>query len=181
MNANDINCTDNYTLPTGPRGERGPTGPPGADGLPGPQGPVGLQGLAGSSKIDISFTGKNTPYVKLNSTSYVTVGYVIFPGTAAFGTPSSVKLGYSGTDSFNDPLINSSVQFIVEDVTTNPSSPTQIAALIILLTDTTHIPKVATVSSLINLPTTEVVFRISVLTQGVANGQDARIYGFELK
>ena len=86
MNANDINCTDNYTLPTGPRGERGPTGPTGPQGLAGPQGAEGAPGNSGHSKIDVTFTGGEDPYVGLSSSSYVPIGYVIFPGTSTWNS-----------------------------------------------------------------------------------------------
>jgi hypothetical protein len=186
MNANDINCTDNYTLPTGPRGERGPTGPTGPQGLAGPQGAEGAPGNSGHSKIDVTFTGGEDPYVGLSSSSYVPIGYVIFPGTSTFGTPVEAKFGYSGIYSVTQTNLQTvpvyaTIEFIVEDVTTTPTTPAQVANGTFVFGDATHVPRVGIVNNFTNLSNTEVVFRISAKTADLGKKQDARIYGFELK
>jgi hypothetical protein len=188
MNASDINCTDNTTLPTGPRGERGPTGPTGPQGLAGPQGVEGAPGNSGHSKIDVTFTGGDEPYVGLNSTSYVPIGYVVFPGTSTFGTPVEAKFGYSGIyNATQTPLqilpVYATIEFIIEDVTTTPTAPTQVANGAFVFSDATHVPKVGIVNNFTNLSNTEVVFRISAKTADLGKGQgkEGRVYAFELK
>ena len=186
MNASDINCTDNTTLPTGPRGERGPTGPTGPQGLAGPQGAEGAPGNSGHSKIDVTFTGGDEPYVGLNSTSYVPIGYVVFPGTSTFGTPVEAKFGYSGiknTAQSNQQIvpINATIEFIVEDVTTTPTTPAQVANGTFVFGDATHVPRVGIVNNFTNLSNTEVVFRISAKTADLGKKQEGRVYAFELK
>ena len=186
MNASDINCTDNTTLPTGPRGERGPTGPTGPQGLAGPQGVEGAPGNSGKSKIDVTFTGGDEPYVGLNSTSYVPIGYVVFPGTSTFGTPVEAKFGYSGIfNSTQTPsqilAVFATIEFIIEDVTTTPTSPTQVANGTFVFGDATHVPRVGIVNNFTNLSNTEVVFRISAKTADLGKKQEGRVYAFELK
>jgi hypothetical protein len=186
-NATDINCTDNYSLPTGPRGDRGSVGATGATGPQGVQGATGPQGNSGASKIDLTFINNNLPYKEVSSTSYQEVAYFIFGGTASFGTPTSIRVGYSGIaySTPNSPDLNgvteSAMSFLVEDVT-DPNNPAQIAREQVTFTDSTHVPRILLDSTLTNLPTNSAVFKLSVRQEFLdKQAKPFRVYALELK
>jgi hypothetical protein len=102
MATSESHCTDNFTLPVGATGA---TGPAGADGPAGTSGSAPAQGPAGppgNTKIDVNFNLGGNPYTRVNSISTFVLGYVIFPGTTVFGTPTNLSFGYRVGPSAND-------------------------------------------------------------------------------
>jgi hypothetical protein len=184
-NATDINCTDNYSLPTGPRGARGAVGATGATGPQGIPGGTGPQGNTGASKIDLTFINNNLPYKEVTSTSYQEVAYFIFEGTTTFGTPTAVRVAYSGiayTGAVDTNGVSSAaLSFLLEDVT-DPNNPAQVAREQITFTDSTHVPRILLDSTLTNLPTNSAVFKLSVRQEYLEKLAPAfRVYALELK
>lgn len=164
MNASDIHCTDAFSLRQGPRGERGPQGQIGPAGPFGPIGPAGIPGTPGKSKIDIALRSNGNPYVQVQSTSFVPVGYFVFSGSTTFGTPAEFRVAVSSLSSSS--LINTRTTIILEDVTDN-ANITEICTL--THTDKDDTVTVISTTTLQNIPTDEAVFRISIKAESTSN------------
>jgi hypothetical protein len=174
-------CTDNFSLLVGPKGDKGVAGAVGPAGPAGKQGPTGGVGNAGSSKVDVTFSNDTTPYVEVSSLgNYVTIGYVLFPGSTAFGTASYINVVAS---MINAGGISSSFNIKVEDVTGGISN--LIASMTSSTGAATEVLEILTDTSLNNLPTTAAVFKISANLASKASALQVkptlRLYAFELR
>jgi len=119
----------------------------------------------GTNEIIVSLTDYTRPYVMNNSTSYGTMAYLLFEGTDAIGTPSSIKLlvwSKSSSKDYDIRIVRTDNGDVVAAIT--GQNNTEIA--------------IKDLGSLSNLPTGATILEVQ---SKVDNGGECRLASISIK